>query len=237
MVRMRPDGSLLFNGRRDCQVKVRGHRVELGEVESLMRAHPAVLDAAVTTFPNENGSSGPVGYYVSRTAQEIPAAEWRTYLRKNLPEYMVPAAYVSLSSIPLTANGKLNRSVLLRPKWDHRTGTNSVPNSDVEQTILNVWKEVLAASQIGTNDNFFDVGGHSLLLTKVQMRLRELLGEDIPMVRLYRYPTVSLLAQHISANGLPAASQAARRGEARRRILLGQSDGGESLTNSALRPK
>ena len=236
IVRMRPDGSLLFVGRRDSQVKVRGHRIELAEIESRMGAHPAVLGAAVGSFRNGNGTVDPVGYYVSRTGLEITSLEWRTYLRQSLPEYMIPCTYISLTSIPVTCNGKLDRRALPRPDGEHKPRNKSTPDSDLEQTIIEVWKEALGTKHVGSEDNFFDVGGHSLLLTRVQMKLRELLDTDIPMVQLYQYPTVRSLARHLSGNGFPVASQAARRGEARRKWSLAQNETCENRLNSVSRP-
>jgi len=111
-----------------------------------------------------------------------------------------------------------------------------LPTSDLEERILGVWQEALGTRHVGTDDNFFDVGGHSLLLTRVQMKLHETLEMEIPMVRLYQYPTVRSLAHNICASASPAVSQAARRGEARRKLLLAQAEARNQRTDSASRP-
>jgi natural product biosynthesis luciferase-like monooxygenase protein/amino acid adenylation domain-containing protein len=217
VVRRLRDGTLEFMGRKDSQVKVRGHRVELAEIESRMKTNGEILEAVANVIQNDTEESELVAYYVPRNGGEITTPEWRHFLKEHLPEFMLPSTFVAIPSIPLTDNGKVDRRALPKPAKKTYQSAGYAPGSTLEKTLAGVWKETLRTSEVGTDDNFFDLGGHSLLLAKVQVRLKELLGLDVPMVHLYQYPTVASLARHLEGNGaasLPSRSPASVRREA-----------------------
>ncbi len=200
LARYLPNGTLEFLGRRDFQMKLRGYRVELGEIETVLAAHPAVDQAVVVPREETPDDVRLVAYYV---AQAADPAVLRDYLREKLPEYMIPAAFVPLAELPLTANGKVDRQAL--PKGlpaDHGANgrTNFVaPRSQVEQQIADIWLQSLKLEKVGVHDNFFDLGGHSLLMAQVHSQLRERYGYELPLVRLLEHPTISDLAKYLTA--------------------------------------
>ena len=210
-----PDGNLLFHGRADQQVKVRGFRVELGEIESVLAACPGVATAVVVPR-QDTGEKRLVAYVAVGAADglgtpEPTAGELLAHLRDRLPEYMVPAAFVFLPALPLSPNGKVDVRALpaperVRPELE---AAYAAPKSELERIIAAVWQEELKLEKVGIHDNFFDLGGHSLLLARVHARLREALDRDISMVELFKSSTVSSLAAALSAP--PAAPEAARR--------------------------
>ncbi|MET0398104.1 MAG: amino acid adenylation domain-containing protein [Longimicrobiaceae bacterium] len=191
-VRWSEEAALEFLGRADQQVKVRGFRVEPGEVEAVLGAHPAVRAAAVVAREDGPGERRLVGYVVG--ADDMPAeAELREWLRARLPEHMVPAALVRLGELPLTPNGKLDRRALPAPELG--AGPASVPpRGDVEAVVAAIWAEVLEVPAVGAFDSFFDLGGHSLLATQVISRVREALQVEVPLRVLFEDPTVAALA-------------------------------------------
>ncbi|HEX5760628.1 MAG TPA: non-ribosomal peptide synthase/polyketide synthase [Thermoanaerobaculia bacterium] len=223
------DGNLEFLGRSDTQVKVRGYRIELGEVEAALAAHPAVREAVVLTREDAVDPARVesvrdqrlVAYLIPRDGVEADAAELRRHLRARLPEYMVPAAFVWRQSWPLSATGKLDRKALPPPERPAGTGSRQDARAavgarngreDLEETIAAVWREVIGTEAVGRNDNFFDLGGHSLLMARVQARLGERLERSLPLVELFQHPTVAALAEHLlpDAGLVPAAAPAAR---------------------------
>ncbi|MGW5498210.1 amino acid adenylation domain-containing protein [Streptomyces olivaceoviridis] len=193
-----PDGRLEFVGRADNQVKLRGYRVELGEVETALLAHPAVAGATVMLREDVPGAQRLVAYVVP--VGPLDASALRAHLRRDLPDYMVPAAFVPLECIPLTPNGKTDRRALPVPASD-RSGLDAVytaPRTDAERTVVEVWSEVLGVDRIGVHDDFFALGGHSLLATQVVSRLRRRLGADVPVRALFGAPTPALLAEAVT---------------------------------------
>jgi aspartate racemase len=199
-VRWRGDGTLEFLGRRDHQIKLRGFRIELGEIEAVMRRHPLVRDACVVLH-QEGDDKRLYGYAAlehGHGAQEV-----RLFLQQQLPEYMVPAIVIGLEALPTTATGKVDRQALPRPAGDDWFDPTrfAAPQSDMERLIAGVWGELLQFERVGVQDNFFDLGGHSLLLVQVHSRLEALLGRTLPMVDMFRFPTVEALAAHLK---LPA---------------------------------
>jgi amino acid adenylation domain-containing protein len=223
LVRYRPDGDLEFVGRADDQVKVRGFRIELGEIEAALVEHPDVSEAVVTAQEDSPGDTRLIAYVVPRDGGEPGLDELRSFLQTRLPGYMVPVRFVGLSALPVTQNGKIDRSRLpsmmafqLRAEAEH-----VAPRTDLERKIAAVWKDVLMLDQVGVHDSFFEVGGNSLLLTEVNARLGQLLDREIATVDLYVHPTISLLADHL-AHGTEAASPAEageQRGAARAALL------------------
>ena len=210
LVRYLADGELEFLGRVDHQVKLRGYRIELGEIEAVLQAHEQVRAALVQVRKLESGRQL-VAYVVTNTAAgEDPVKQLRGYLRERLPEYMVPGVFVRLEAMPLTPNGKVDRRAL--PDPDRRGTPEEIyvaPQSQLEQSLAEIWQEVLGLERVGLRDNFFDLGGHSLLLAQVQAKLRELLDRQVPMLELFKYPTIGSLAKQLggTAEGSAADSR------------------------------
>ena len=211
MGRLQADGNLEYLGRVDHQVKVRGYRIELGEVEAVLLEHAAVQAAAVVAVKanGEGAEQQLVGYLVVAPEKEVTVGQLRSYLKERLPEYMVPRQLVLLAELPLTAHGKVDRKALAAsgPVSPAAETEYIAPVSEVEQIIATIWQEVLAVDKVGLNDNFFDLGGHSLLLIKLQARLQEALDGDLSIVNLFEYPTINLLCQYLAQKEKPSASR------------------------------
>ena len=223
-VRFRPDGILDFLGRSDQQIKLRGHRIELGEIEAALRALPGVRDAAVALREDAPGDGRLVGYVTPMAPSSVTAEACRVALRARLPAVMVPAAVVVIDALPTTPNGKVDRKALPAPREGAaRSGdVNSLPADDVQRQVAAIWRDVLRLDAVGIDDNFFDLGGHSLLTLQVAHRLGEALGRTLPITDLFRFPTIRSLSGHLSAPdqslGLRAAdARAALRRAARSR--------------------
>ncbi|HKG81229.1 MAG TPA: phosphopantetheine-binding protein, partial [Pyrinomonadaceae bacterium] len=196
LVRFLANGSLEYLGRRDEQVKVRGFRIELGEIEAALQSQRHVKEAAVIVREDVPGEKRLVAYVVG----EKKSGELRTALREKLPEYMVPSAFVFLEELPLTPNGKVNRKALPAPNSD-RTDletTRVLPRNEAEEAIAAAWREVVTVEQIGIYDNFFDLGGHSLLLVKIHNRLQEAFNREFSIVEMFRHTTIDSLANFIT---------------------------------------
>lgn len=229
LMRWRDDGTLEFRGRADQQVKIRGVRIELGEVEAALLALPGVNEAVadVRTIRGETVLVGWLagtprgGAEVSGVAIDDKASEIRAWLRERLPAAMIPAEFCWLERLPLTPNGKVDRRALPMP--ERRTASGDAPATELERTIAAVWCEVLGRETVGASENFFDVGGHSLLLVRVQTRLQARLGRPVNVVDLFAYPTVRAQARHFgdrapepamgADQSLTAAERAARQRE------------------------
>ena len=211
LVRYSTDGSLHFLGRNDNQVKVRGFRIELGEIEAVLTAHPGVAGAVVVSTDGAAGTRL-AAYVVPADRGTILPSDIRTWLSRRLPEYMLPSAIVALPALPLTANGKIDRRALPAVQSEAQAGV--APRTDLEQRIAAVWAEVLGVDRVGVEDNFFDLGGHSLLLIRLHKRLSESISGDLSIVDLFQYPTVAGLAARLvpaSTVGEIADSRAPRR--------------------------
>ncbi|MBW4678524.1 MAG: amino acid adenylation domain-containing protein [Microcoleus vaginatus WJT46-NPBG5] len=202
LARYLPDGTIEYLGRIDNQVKIRGFRIELGEIEADLSQHPDVEEAVVIAREDEPGEQRLVAYLVGNEA--LKASELRSVLKEKLPEYMVPAAFVFLPSIPLTSNGKVDRRALPVPDSSRRelTSTFISPRNPIEEVISGIWAEVLHVDRVGIHDNFFELGGHSLLATQVISRLREALQIELPLRYLFESPTVAGLSERINAGNL-----------------------------------
>ncbi|MFF1379232.1 amino acid adenylation domain-containing protein [Streptomyces sp. NPDC058308] len=197
LARYREDGRVEFIGRADHQVKVRGFRIELGEVEATLTAHPAVRQAVALVRSSAPGGARLAAWCVPERA--VTEGELREWLTARLPHYAVPGELRLLSALPLTAAGKTDRAALLALEPAPAPAVAVVsPESDLEREVAAVWTELLGRTDIGTRHNFFDVGGHSLLLVRAQTLYRRRLGRDIPLVELYDHPTVAALAAHLS---------------------------------------
>ncbi|HLM55240.1 MAG TPA: amino acid adenylation domain-containing protein [Pyrinomonadaceae bacterium] len=205
LARYLTDGNIEFVGRADHQVKVRGYRIELGEVEAALNEQRGVREAVVMARPDVDGQSRLVAYVVAGRNQEVTKRELRERLRERLPEFMVPPVFVMLDELPLAPGGKVDRRALPAPDDAPDDAEESVaPRSEVERAIAAVWREVLRRERVGVNDNFFDLGGHSLLLVQVHNRLRKAFDAEITMLDLFKYPTISALAGYIAPAGQPA---------------------------------
>lgn len=224
LARYLANGTIEYLGRRDYQVKVRGYRIELGEIETVCAEHPALDEVVVIAREMTAGDIRLVAYFTSSLNAPPDIDELRSFLSKKLPEYMVPGLFVLLENLPLTPNGKIDRKALPNP--DHlflRTrGKFVAPKTDTERVIVEIWREILHVTEIGVQDNFFDLGGHSLLVTQVRGKLREKLGIELPLLDLFRFTTVRTLAQHIT-NGKseisPERQSILKRVELQRRVL------------------
>ncbi|MBZ5509344.1 MAG: amino acid adenylation domain-containing protein, partial [Acidobacteriia bacterium] len=196
LARRLPEGEIVFLGRTDHQVKVRGFRIELGEIENVLEAHPAVAQAVVTVYEDSSASKRLVAYLVPR--HQISGSQLRDAMKQRLPEYMVPAVFVMMEEMPLTANGKINRQAL--PEVDENSWGKEgyrAPRTPVEELIGQIWEEVLGIERVGAEDDFFARGGHSLLATQVIARVRASLGVELPLRAVFEAPKVWELAQRV----------------------------------------
>ncbi|MEW5930969.1 MAG: amino acid adenylation domain-containing protein [Gemmatimonadota bacterium] len=191
--RRRADGEIEFLGRRDFQVKVRGFRVELGEIEAVLRGHPQVREAVVLLREDVPGQQRLVAYVTGRAGAEPTAAELRARAAERLPEYMVPGACVVLDRLPTTANGKIDRRALPAP--ERSEDAYVAPRTAMEELLAGIWAEVLGLERVGVTESFFDLGGHSILATQVIARVRRTLGMEVPLQALFETPTVEVLAR------------------------------------------
>jgi amino acid adenylation domain-containing protein len=197
------DGRIEFLGRQDGQVKVRGYRIELGEIESNLRGHPAVGEAVVLARHGDGRHAYLAAYVTTHGGEALPADELRGFLRQSLPDYMIPAVYMNLAEMPLTPNGKIDREALPAPTSARAAEQPfDAPRNQLELAIATIWQEALAVDRVSRDDNFFDLGGHSLLLVMVHGKLRERFGTDITIVDMFRHPTVAALARYLAEQGL-----------------------------------
>ena len=202
LARYQADGTIENLGRADYQVKIRGIRIELGEIEAILAKHPAVKENAIMAH-DYLGHKRLVAYIVAR--KDEPSEDLlHSYLEKRLPDYMLPEAFVVLERMPLTPSGKINRRALPVPKIFRRTLVSSVsmPQSETEQLLAEIWQEVLTIETVGIHDNFFDIGATSLLLIQVYKRLKETF-DQLSALALFQYPTIHTLAQHLSQQQVP----------------------------------
>jgi len=196
-----PDGRIEFIGRLDHQVKIRGFRIELGEIESALREHPAVKEA-VAAVKSADDEKYLAAYIVPEPKPAPPAAELRAFLKQRLPEYMVPSTFVSLDQLPLTATGKLDRAALPEPDRSHRERESAftAPRNAVEETLVEIFAEVLGLEKAGIHDDFFDFGGHSLLATRVVARIRKAFNVELPLRHFFENPTVAEIAEFLKSH-------------------------------------
>jgi amino acid adenylation domain-containing protein len=196
LVRYQKDGILEFVGRNDYQVKIRGFRIELGEIEAVIHEHAGVREAVVVPRQDQPGEKALVAYVVMEGSG---TGELRSFLQRRLPEYMIPAQFVELQKLPLTPNGKVDRKALPRPQRIARQEEYIRPRTAVEEMLANIWAELLAVERVSIHDNFFELGGHSLRAMQVISRLRQVFALELPVRRLFEYPTIAGLAECINA--------------------------------------
>jgi acyl carrier protein len=196
LVRCRPGGSIEFLGRLDHQVKLRGFRVELGEVEDVLTRHPAVRSGVAVVREDTPGDRRLVAYYVQEPRTATGAGELRRHLGAQLPVYMVPSTFVCLDELPISANRKVDRSALPPPESTRPEVERPYvrPRTPIEEMVVDTWLEVLGLTRIGVEDDFFELGGNSLLATQVVARLARRLGISVPLRALFERPTPSELA-------------------------------------------
>ncbi|HSF38933.1 MAG TPA: condensation domain-containing protein, partial [Thermoanaerobaculia bacterium] len=199
LVRQRADGAVEFLGRLDGQVKIRGFRIEPGEIEAALLALPGVREAVVVVRDQR---------LVAYVAGEVAADSLRAALRERLPDYMVPAAFVTLEALPLNPNGKVDRKALPAPEAQSAPETYRAPRTPVEEVVAGIWAELLGVERVGADADFFELGGHSLLATRVASRLREAFGVELPLHDVFEAPRLSDLAARVEAArraGTPAS--------------------------------
>jgi amino acid adenylation domain-containing protein len=199
-----PDGNLEYVGRNDWQVKVRGHRVEPGEIETVLREHPEIHDAAVVPVAGPDGDVHLIAYLVTASAPETLALRRR--LQQRLPPHMLPAVFLACPDLPLTSTGKIDRRRLGRatiPPKQH--DEDRVPHGALDTVIAGIWATVLGVAEIGRGDDFFELGGHSLLAVQVIARLRDAVGVEVPLRALFEAPTVADLARYVEEMRLKQA--------------------------------
>ena len=201
LVKWLHDGNIVFLGRNDFQVKVRGFRVELGEIESRLNDHPGIAQCIVTATEKDRTNTICAYYTIHPAAggNRPTRAELRDYLDNLLPDYMVPAFLIELDEMPLNANGKINRKALPAPDTAAMADTYVPPASETEKLLAEIWGEVLKIDQIGINDNFFDLGGHSLNATLVVSRIHKRLHVDCTIRSLFDCKTIAKLAEVIDS--------------------------------------
>lgn len=222
-VRYLPDGNIEYLGRIDNQVKLRGFRIELGEIEAVLASHPRVEEAVVIVREDTAGDQRLVAYLVihpgssplsdpishppsnasdsidKQNSELVSNSELRNYLREKLPDYMIPAAFVTLTALPLNPNGKIDRKALPIPDFQPEASHYLAPQTEMEIAIAQIWAEVLQIEKAGVNDNFFDLGGHSLSAIRVMTRLQETFSVALSLRSLFQFPTIEALASQLEA--------------------------------------
>lgn len=220
LARFKADGDLEFLGRADYQVKLRGHRIEPGEIEAAIEAIPGVRQAVVIMREDREGDARLAAYMVCSEGEAPGTESLKARLSAQLPEYMVPSAFISLPELPLTDNGKIDRKTLLKlPSPQNlldapNSALSSADSNELEKLVAAVWKEALNVEAIGIDDNFFDLGAHSLIVAQVHAKLQNALGREISLIDLFQYSTAKTLAQHLS--GLNNQSRISDRAQRRR---------------------
>ncbi len=198
LVRYLPDGALEFLGRIDHQVKVRGMRIELGEIEAVLKQHPAVRDVVVIVWKDDRGDGRLVAYLALHQSEKNIISEIRDFAQQQLPNYMIPSAFMVLEALPLNLSGKINRRALPTPEITRSEVIEFVaPASPLEIMLAEIWQDILGIDQIGIDDNFFDLGGHSLLAVRLITRIEAQIGKKIPLATLFQFPTIAQLVELI----------------------------------------
>jgi amino acid adenylation domain-containing protein len=228
LARFLPDGNIHFLGRADYQIKLRGHRIEPGEIESVLEKFPGVRQAVVILREDREGDKRLVAYLVAETAGSAAAlraaGDLRAAAGAKLPDFMVPSAFVFLNELPLTGNGKIDRKALLTlppPNLAFAAASHGAePSSETERVVARAWQLALGIPSVGLNDNFFDLGAHSLTVAEAHAKLEEVLGREIALLDLFQFTTVSALAAHLDAEsgGAQAAASQLSVRAARRRL-------------------
>jgi len=205
-----PDGRVDFGGRRDQQVKIRGFRIELGEIEAVLGQHPGIKQAIAMVREDDQGFKQLVAYGIVNQSEAMDGLpNWREYLKTRLPDYMIPTQFIELDQIPLTPNGKIDKSSLPQPGLilSHSEKTSVAPRTALEAKLLNIWQNHLTANVMGIHDNFFELGGHSLLAVKLVAEIEKNCGVKLPLSELFFNPTIAQLGQYLDAQTLAVETE------------------------------
>jgi hypothetical protein len=221
LARWNADGTIHFVGRMDHQVKIRGYRIELGEIEVKLAAHPGVEECIAIVREDTPGDQRLIAYLVAAGDDEPAPDALRAHLGASLPEFMVPSAFCVLDALPLTPNGKIDRKALPAPEQlaPQSKAEYKAPESDLERVIADTWKSVLKLDDVGVNDNFFDLGGHSLLVVQAHRELRDKVPQPLSLTDLYRFPTIQSLVEHLEGGEEVATAKGEDRAEKRKAAL------------------
>jgi acyl-coenzyme A synthetase/AMP-(fatty) acid ligase/acyl carrier protein len=234
LARYRPDGVIEYVGRMDHQIKIRGQRVELGEIEAIIQDYPGVRENVVIMREDPSGDKQLIAYLVVRDKPDPSISELRSFVKQHIPEHMVPSAFVFVGSLPLSPNGKLDRSALPDPQKTRAELNNHYvePSSPDEIVLARIWAGVLDVDKIGLQDNFFELGGHSLLALQMLSRVREVFEVELPLRSLFDAPTISQLKEAIVG-----AEQTPGRVEKIAKLFLAVSDMSDDEVSSVLQQK
>lgn len=202
LVRYLPNGKIEFLGRIDQQVKIRGLRVELGEIEAALQDHEDIENVAVLARRDKTGETRLAAYYISHSGHDISFETLAGFMKKKLPPYMTPSTFLRMNDFPLTQNGKIDRKSFPDPFFQHQTKRTDVikPKNEIERTVAEAWRNVLSIGQVSINDNFFEIGGHSLAMVKLHAALQETLKTEFSVVELFQYPTIASQALFLSTD-------------------------------------
>lgn len=195
-----PDGNIEFRGREDFQVKVRGYRIELGEIEAALIEHPEIETAVVTSIEDDRGDKQLVAYFILKSLEvQLSDSSIRQFLQEKLAEYMIPAYFLRLDSLPITSNGKIDRKALPRPQENdfERSSDFVAPRDTLELELLQLWKEILPINSISVTDNFFELGGNSISAVRLVTQIQNRFGEALPLSLLFQQGTIEKLAQQL----------------------------------------
>ncbi|GCF08000.1 MupA/Atu3671 family FMN-dependent luciferase-like monooxygenase [Dictyobacter arantiisoli] len=223
LARYHATGEIEYLGRLDYQVKIRGMRIETGEIEALLLKHPSIKQTVVVV-QNYQEDKRLIAYVISTPGYTIHTNELRNLLRTYLPEYMMPAAFIVLDQLPLLSNGKIDRHRLPNPKHQDQAETSIYvsPRNEFERMLVSIWRDVLQIDRIGINDNFFDLGGHSLSMVEVHDKIQKLLKRDIPLIEMFKHTTISSLAKYLNQETPIHTNQTIERGERQKQALQRQ---------------
>ncbi len=230
LTRWLPDGQIEFVGRNDTQVKVRGFRIEIGEIETVLHEHEGVRDVVVASRIDTHGEAYLTAYIAPAREQAPTRGELRAFLKEKLPEYMVPSIYIFLDKLPLTPHGKIDRRALPRPEGFAREleGPFVAPRNTIEELLAEIFADVLKVERVGIHDNFFELGGHSLLATQLVSRVRKSFQPDLPLRKIFEAPTVASLVEVLVA-GEPSPGEFERKAVMLRTIESFSTDDLEEL--------
>jgi amino acid adenylation domain-containing protein len=211
LVRYSIDGSIEYIGRIDNQVKIRGFRIELGEIETALLTHPDIREVVVVAREDMPGDRRLVAYVALHSERELQIGDLRGFLESRLPNFMLPSAFVWLDRFPLTPNGKIDRRHLPLPDLSAQSAATYVaPRTEMEKEIASIWQEVLQLEKVGMDDNFFDLGGHSLLMVQLAQKLQASLEREISLLEIFKYPTIATFTKYLTAAESATAENSAK---------------------------
>ncbi len=222
LARLRPDGVIEYLGRNDFQVKIRGFRIELGEIEAAITEQPQVRESLVVAMQEPGAGLSLLAYVVPKEGSRPAVDELRQALKRRLPEYMVPSRFVFLEKFPLSPNGKIDRHALPKPSAERPALSTemALPTTEAQRKVADVWKGVLQIDRVGLDDNFFDLGGHSLLLAQAHALLQSAFGRQFGFIEMFRHPTVATLSAFLGGSTAAAAPASAPEEPGRNRRIV-----------------